>query len=98
MELRELEKGDLRVSTIGLGCSGMSEGSYGVPDDVESVATIQRSIDLGVSFFATSDAYGNGHNEELLARVLRGRRGAAVLGTKFGNMRGPRGAIDGRPE
>ncbi|MEJ1156904.1 aldo/keto reductase [Prosthecomicrobium sp. N25] len=88
------------VSAMGLGCSGMS-ADYGVPDDVESAATIRRALDLGVTLFDTSDAYGAGRNEELVGRALAGRRAEAFLCTKFGNIRGPngeRGGVNGRPE
>src|SRR5262245_47619875 len=71
MEQRQL--GGLRVSSIGLGCMGMS-AAYGVPDDAESTRTIQRAIDLGVTFIDTADVYGGGRNEELVGRALRGRR------------------------
>jgi aryl-alcohol dehydrogenase-like predicted oxidoreductase len=74
---------------------------YGVPDDVESEATIQRAIDLGVTMFDTSDAYGAGRNEELVGRGIRERRDAVFLCTKFGNIRGPngeRGGVNGRPD
>ncbi len=101
MKLHKLGSSELEISAIGLGCSGMSKGSYGVPEDVESVATIHRAIELGVNFFDTSDAYGNGKNEELLARALKSRRNSAIICTKFGNMRGPegqRGGVNGRPE
>jgi aryl-alcohol dehydrogenase-like predicted oxidoreductase len=74
---------------------------YGVPDDVESEATIQRAIDLGITLFDTSDAYGAGRNEELVGRSIRGRRHEVFLCTKFGNIRGPNGesgGVNGRPD
>jgi aryl-alcohol dehydrogenase-like predicted oxidoreductase len=78
---------------------GMSM-SYGVRDDAESIATIHRALEIGVTFLDTSDAYGNGVNEELLARALAGQRGRAVLATKFGNLRRSADGrkVDGRPE
>lgn len=91
---------DLTVSTMGLGCMGMSE-FYGSSDDAESVSTIHRALDLGVTFLDTADMYGVGRNEELVGRALRGRRHEVVLATKFGNVRGPAGerlGIDGRPD
>jgi aryl-alcohol dehydrogenase-like predicted oxidoreductase len=100
MERRNLGSAGLVVSAIGLGCSGMT-GDYGIPDDVESVATIHRALELGVNFFDTSDAYADGRNEQLIAGAIAGRRDGLVLATKFGNIRGPngeRGGVNGRPE
>src|ERR687892_94552 len=98
MEQRNL--GSLTVSALGLGCMGMSE-FYGAGDEAESIATIHRALDLGMTFLDTADMYGVGHNEELVGRAIRGRRSEVVLATKFGNVRGPDGAflgVNGRPE
>jgi aryl-alcohol dehydrogenase-like predicted oxidoreductase len=100
MRFRSLGKSGIKVSAIGLGCAGMS-GSYGISDDQESTATIRRAIELGINLFDTSDAYGNGHNEALLGRAIKGGRNSLVLCTKFGNIRDDKGqptGIDGRPE
>ena len=83
---RELGKSGLKVSSIGLGCMGMSE-FYGPTDEMESIRVIDHAIGIGVNFFDTADMYGRGHNEELLARALRGRRDEVVLATKFGVIR-----------
>lgn len=92
---------DLTVSALGLGCMGMSF-AYGPADQDEAVATLHRSIDLGVTFLDTADVYGGGANEELLAPVLRTRRDEVVLATKFGIQLGasgmPNGQVNGRPE
>lgn len=80
---RKLGSQGLEVSAIGLGCMGMSQ-SYGVPDDRESVATLHRALELGISLLDTAEAYGPFTNEELLGRALEGRRGRVVLATKFG--------------
>jgi aryl-alcohol dehydrogenase-like predicted oxidoreductase len=80
---RKLGRQGLEVSALGLGCMGMSQ-SYGVPDDKESVATLHRAIELGVTFLDTAEAYGPFTNEELLGRALKGRRDAVILATKFG--------------
>jgi aryl-alcohol dehydrogenase-like predicted oxidoreductase len=100
MTQRQLGRQGLSVSAIGLGCMGMSD-FYGGRDEAEAVATIHRALDLGCTFLDTADMYGVGRNEELVGRAIRGRRGEVVLATKFGNVRGPDGAmlgIDGRPD
>jgi aryl-alcohol dehydrogenase-like predicted oxidoreductase len=80
---RRLGTQGLQVSALGLGCMGMSQ-SYGVPDDRESIATLHRALELGVTLFDTAEAYGPFTNEELLGRALEGRRDQVVLATKFG--------------
>src|SRR5574338_129507 len=85
MQTRKLGKNGPQVSALGLGCMGMSI-SYGEPDDAESIATIHRAIDLGVNLLVTSDAYGNGINEELIAKAIKGKRDKVMVATKFGNV------------
>ncbi len=100
MEQRKLGGQGLVVSSLGLGCMGMSE-FYGPRDDAESLATIHRALELGVTFLDTADMYGVGDNERLVGRALRGRRESVVLATKFGNQRNPDGTwvrINGTPE
>jgi aryl-alcohol dehydrogenase-like predicted oxidoreductase len=99
MQHRRLGHSTLDVSAIGLGCMSMS-GAYGAYDDAQSIAAIHRALDLGVNFLDSSDMYGWGHNEQLIARALRGKRDGVVLATKFGNMRKPDGTpgVNGRPE
>ena len=101
MERRELGRSGLTVSAIGLGCMGMSQ-SYGPPDDEESIRTIHRALDLGVTFIDTADAYGKGANERLVGRAIRERRGEVVLASKFGLVPAPGGGpatnVDARPE
>jgi aryl-alcohol dehydrogenase-like predicted oxidoreductase len=84
---RTLSSGGLEVSAEGLGCMGMSE-FYGEGDDTESIATIHRALDLGVTFLDTADMYGPYLNEQLVGRALAGRRDEVVLATKFGIVRG----------
>jgi aryl-alcohol dehydrogenase-like predicted oxidoreductase len=99
MNHRILGKSNLRVSSIGLGCWGMSH-AYGRADEEESLATINHCLDLGINFLDTADVYGNGHNERLIAKVLKQRRRKVVLGTKFGFVGDEQGniRINGRPE
>jgi aryl-alcohol dehydrogenase-like predicted oxidoreductase len=102
MKTRTLGRGPnaLTVPTLGLGCMGMSE-FYGVASEAESIATIHRALDLGVTFLDTADMYGPFKNEELVGRAIRDRRSRVVLATKFGNVRGADGAflgISGKPE
>ena len=96
---RKLGTQGLAVSAIGLGCMGMSQ-SYGTPDDAESVATIHRALDLGVTHFDTAEVYGPFTNEALLGRALKGRREGAVVATKFGFRieGGKMTGVDSRPE
>jgi aryl-alcohol dehydrogenase-like predicted oxidoreductase len=88
MRLRQLGQDGPWVSEIGLGCMGMSE-FYGPRDDRESLETIHRALDLGVTFLDTADVYGPFTNEELVGRAIRSRRDKIVLATKFGIVRDP---------
>ncbi|RSK41235.1 aldo/keto reductase [Hymenobacter perfusus] len=101
MKNRTLGQSGLKVSSLGLGCMGMSD-FYGARNDEESIRTIHRALDLGVTFFDTADMYGPFTNEELLGRALKGRRAEVVIATKFGIQRDPNNpekrGINGRPE
>ena len=100
MDQRRLGRNGPLVSALGLGCMGMSE-FYAGRDEAESIATIHRAIEVGVTFFDTADMYGSFENERLLGTAIRDRRTQVVIATKFGNMRGDDGAflgVNGTPE
>jgi aryl-alcohol dehydrogenase-like predicted oxidoreductase len=99
MKQRNLGQG-LTTSALGLGCMGMSD-FYGPRDDAESIATIHRALDLGVTMLDTADMYGPFHNEQLIGTAIAGRRDDVIVATKFGNERRPDGSfvgLNGRPE
>jgi aryl-alcohol dehydrogenase-like predicted oxidoreductase len=99
MQVRNLGSQGLRVPAIGLGCMGMST-AYGERDDESSTRAIHRAIERGAGFLDTSDAYGNGVNEELVGKAIAGKRDQVILASKFGNIRLPDGGreIVGRPD
>lgn len=85
---------DVRVSQLGLGCMGMSE-AYGAGNEAGSIETIHQALDRGINFLDTADLYGDGANEQLVGKALRGRRDQAILATKFGFVRDPKtGSLD----
>src|ERR1700730_14946345 len=95
---RSLGSSGIQTSAIGLGCMSLS-GVYGASNDAEGIALIREALDRGITLLDTSDAYGAGHNEELVGKAIKGRRSDVVLATKFGNVGGRGGKIaDGRPE
>jgi len=99
MQKRILGKNHLEVSSIGLGCWGMSH-AYGRADEKESLTTINLCLDHGINFLDTADVYGNGHNESLIAKILKKRRHEAVVATKFGFVGDENGnaRVNGRPD
>ena len=99
MKKRKLGSNGPEVSAIGLGCMGMTI-KYGQLDDEHSIETIHHALDNGLNLLNSSDAYGNGKNEELISLALKGRRQEAIINTKFGQIRKPDGTMDinGRPE
>src|SRR5688572_3507665 len=100
MNRRNLGSEGLVVSSLGLGCMGMSE-FYGTADEEESIATIHRALELGINFLDTADMYGPFTNEKLVGKAIEGRREEVVLATKFGNERREDGSwvgVNGKPE
>ena len=99
MQSRKLGRQGLQVSAIGMGCAGFA-GNYGAADDEECIRTIHAALELGINFFDTSDIYGNGRSEELIARAVKDRRDRTIIATKFGNVRtgSQRGLTNGRPD
>jgi len=101
IKVRRLGAQGLQTSAIGLGCMGMSE-FYGPSDEKESIGTIHRALELGITMLDTADMYGPFKNEELVGRAIKGKRDRVIIATKFGNVRDPsdptKRGINGRPE
>lgn len=100
MKQRKLGNQGLVVSELGLGCMGMSE-FYGTLDESEAIATIQRALELGVTFLDTADMYGVGQNEILVGKAIKDQRDRVIIATKFGNVRGKDGSflgVNGKPD
>src|SRR5579863_155490 len=99
MEIRTIGSQGLSAGAIGLGCMGMSH-AYGTGDEPESIATIHRALDRGVTLLDTAEVYGPHTNEELVGKALRGRRAGVVVATKFGFRikNGTQAGTDGTPQ
>lgn len=98
MQTRKLGNSGLEVSELGLGCMGFTSFYGPATDEKDAIALIHKSIDLGINFFDTAEAYGFGANEELLGKALKGKRDNLVIATKFGFKKSEQMDFDSRPE